>query len=115
MSQQVETAKLIVEMKLREDGALWTSHRPASPGDLERITSWPSGGLAQMSHALLVEFLRREAYTLVVQRLAKGEQIEDITAEDVDALMRARAVELVAMFAKGAAEMAIQGAGGDPR
>ena len=110
MSQKVETAKLLVEMKLRDDGALWTSHRPASPGDLERITGWPSGGLAQMSHALFVEFLRREAYTLVVQRMAQGEKVEEITVEDMDALIRSRVIELAAMFAKGAVEMALQGA-----
>ena len=109
MAGKVETAKLLVEMKLRDDGALWTSHRPASPGDLERITGWPSGGLNQMSHALFIEFLRREAYTLVVQRLAQGEKHEDITVEDMDAMVRARVIEMAALFAKGAVEMAIEG------
>ena len=104
---KVETAKLIVEIKLREDGALWTSHRPASPGDLERITEWPSGGLHQMSHALFVEFLRREAYTLVISKMANGENREDLSVEDMDALIRARVIELTAMFSKGAVEQAL--------
>lgn len=107
---KVETAKLIVEMKLRDDGALWTSHRPASPGDLERITGWPSNGLNQMSHSLFIEFLRREAYTLVIQRMAKGEKHEDICPEDMETMVRARVVELAALFAKGAVEMALEGA-----
>jgi hypothetical protein len=110
MSDKVETAKLILEIKRRDDGALWTSHRPASPGDLERITGWPSNGLHQMSHALFVEFMRREAYTLVIQRLANGESVEDITIEDMDALIRARTIELAAMFAKDAVRIAIEGA-----
>ncbi len=107
MSGKVETAKLIIEMKHRDDGALWTSHRPASEGDLKRMSSWPSGGLHQMSHALLVEFLRRESYTLVISKMAKGEALEDISAEDLDALIRARVIELMAMFTKGAIENAL--------
>ena len=107
---KVETAKLLVEMKLRADGALWTSHRPASPGDLERITGWPSGGLNQMAHALFVEFLRRETYTLVISKMANEEPLEEISVEDMDALVRSRVIELTSIFLKGAIEQALEAA-----
>ena len=53
-----ETVRMILEIKRRmTDDALYTSHRPATDGDAKRLSTWPSGGIVQVAHGLLVEAL----------------------------------------------------------
>jgi hypothetical protein len=94
----------MVEVKRREsDGALFTSHRPMTDGDRDRMTDWPSGGLVQVAHALFIESLRREAYTIAISKMAKGAEAEDISVDDIDEMLRARVLELMGQFSPGAA------------
>jgi hypothetical protein len=107
MSEKVQTVTFVVEVKRREsDGALFTSHRPMTDGDLERMSEWPSGGQIQIAHALFIESLRREAYTIAITKMAKGADAEEIGAEEIDELLRARLLELLAQFSPGAAQNA---------
>jgi hypothetical protein len=110
MSKKIETIRFLLEVKRREDGALFTSHRPATPGDLDRMATWPSEGLHQIAHALFVEALRREAYTLVISKMAQGEDVGAMVAKDLDTALRARYLEMVDQFSMGAIQNALEAA-----
>ena len=65
--ESFETIKFLLEVRKRaSDDAVWSMHRPLTPGDQERMSSWPSGGLVHVAHAFLTEALRREAYTMAI-------------------------------------------------
>ena len=111
MADKVETIKFILEVKRRsDDGALWTSHRPATPGDLERMKDWPSKGLHQVAHALFIESLRREAYMLTISKMGNGEDLGAMEPKDLDASLRARIIELLDQFSVGAVHNALDAA-----
>jgi len=101
-----DTVNLLVEIKLRlSDGAIWTSHRPATPGDAGRLEQWPSGGLTQTAHALLIEALRREAYTLAITKLSQGH--EEITPEELQNTLAVMIQRFVNQFGQGAVQDAL--------
>jgi len=61
-----ETVRMVVEIRRRaKDGAIFTLHRPLTPGDQKRMNRWEGKGLPQVSRALLIEYLRREAQNMV--------------------------------------------------
>lgn len=71
-----DTVNLLLEIRQRlSDGALWTSHRPATPGDASRLELWPSRGLIQVAQALMIEALRREAYTMAITMASQKQEI----------------------------------------
>ena len=52
-----------VRMCVAPDGqGLWSAHQLQDAADERIVTAWPSHGVRQIAHALLVEALRREAY-----------------------------------------------------
>jgi hypothetical protein len=107
MSQKAQTVRFMVEVKRREsDGALFTSHRPMTDGDRDRMAEWPSGGLIQIAHALFIESLRREAYTIAITKMANGSPPDEISVKELDELLRARLLELLEQFSEGAAHNA---------
>jgi hypothetical protein len=100
-----DTVNLLVEVKLRlSDGAIWTSHRPATPGDAGRLEQWPSGGLVQTAHALLIEALRREAYTLAITTLSQG---QEVTQEELRSTLTVMLNRFVEQFGQGAVQDAL--------
>jgi hypothetical protein len=100
-----DTVHLTVEIKRRlSDGAIWTSHRPATPGDAGRLENWPSRGLVQTAQALLIEALRREAYTMAISMLSQGHTVDHKgLQETLQAVMQ----KFVQDFGPGAAQDAL--------
>jgi len=98
---------LVVDIQPTEEGGLTTTHRFASSADEEEAKRWPSGGLVQVSHALFVEALRREAYTMSITLLSTGTSLEDLTAKGIEERTRAHLAEMVDQFAPLAAEEAL--------
>lgn len=108
MADKFDSVRFLVEVRRRlEDEALFTSHRPATPGDQKRVQDWPSGGLVQVAHAFIIEYLRREAYVMAITLLSKGAKPEDITAEDLEQRVRVQVSGMAEQFVKGAVEEAL--------
>lgn len=55
-------ARLEVRICLDNNGQVWSFNHPLLPEDERQFTSWPGCGVRAITHALLVEALRREAY-----------------------------------------------------
>ena len=104
-----DTTRVVIEIKQRiKDGALFTSHRFATPGDKTRAGKWSSGGLVQVAHALFIEYMRREAYVMAVTMIAQGRDPKKITTRDLEARVRAQVLNMVDQFGGGAVEEALQ-------
>ena len=110
-NNRFDTVNLLVEIKLRlSDGAIWTSHRPATPGDAGRLEQWPSGGLVQTAHALLIEALRREAYTTAIAIMSKQQidvEHQSLDAKSINDALRIQVTTFLEKFALGAIQDAI--------
>lgn len=105
---QFDTVRILMEARLRlKDGAVFSSHRPATPGDAERVQEWPSGGLVQIAHAMIVEYMRREAYVIAISMLAQGTKPEEITREVLEQALRVQVAQMAEKFAAGAVEEAL--------
>jgi hypothetical protein len=102
--EKFDTVKILIEVRRREsDDALYSNHRPLTPGDQERMGTWPSGGLVHIAHAMMVECFRREAYTMAISILSKGRRIEEIEPKDIDDAVRVHMLEMMDKFLEGAA------------
>lgn len=100
-----DTVHLTVEIKRRlSDGAIWTAHRPATPGDATRLENWPSRGLAQAAQALMIEALRREAYTMALAMLSQG---HDVDSKSLQETLQAMILKFVQDFGPGAVQDAL--------
>lgn len=97
-------AALVVNMTLREDGSVHSSHGPLDSKAFQEISSWPSGGLVHMAHALIAEAIKRETYTMAISAMSTGISAEDLTLEDIESRTRAHLAELIDKAAKSAAE-----------
>lgn len=81
-NESYETVKIIVEMRQRvSDGAVFTLHRPLSPGDALRMSKWQSRGLKQVAYSLMVEYMRQEAKNAIKRVVAGGVDLNDLTPE----------------------------------
>ena len=94
--------------KRASDDAVWSMHRPLTPGDQERMRSWPSGGLVHVAHAFLTEALRREAYTMAISIASGGTPPQTIKVEQVEQALKAHVLEMVDKFAMGACQDALE-------
>lgn len=108
MADQYDTVRFLLEVRRRlSDDALFTAHRPATPGDKRRAGEWPSGGLVQVAHAFLIEYLRREAYVMAITLLSQGKKPEEITAGDLEERVRVHVAKMAEQFVGGAVEEAM--------
>lgn len=108
MTDQFDTVRFLLEVRRRlSDEALFTAHRPATPGDAKRVAEWPSGGLVQVAHAFMVEYLRREAYVMAITLLSKGQKPDTIDPEELEQKVRVQVAQMAEQFAGGAVEEAI--------
>jgi hypothetical protein len=100
-----DSAHILVEVKMRlSDGALWTSHRAATPGDSARLDSWPSYGLNQVAHGLMIEACRREAYMIAALAESNGQPVTQESIREGLSLMLHRFSE---RFGEGIAQEAL--------
>lgn len=89
------------------EGAVKSSHRVLD-ADKEQLAEWPSGGQVQLAHALFIEALRREAYTMMISQLSQGKSKEELSIEDLEAHIKAHWIKMLDQFAASAAEGALQ-------
>jgi len=104
----MKTARLTIEIQMSPDGDLMCAHRPASQADRVELESWPSGGIVHMSHALFIEALRRESYTMALSLLSTGTKPEDLTAEEIEKLTRQHLIEMADRFAAMTAQEVLE-------
>lgn len=103
-----DTIHFLLEIKKRiKDDAIWSSHRPLTPGDKNRMGKWPSGGLVHVAHALFTEMLRREAYTMAISILSSGKTLKELNEKELEHAVRVHISEMLNRFVKGACEDAI--------
>ena len=98
---------LVVDIQPTEEGGLATTHRFASSADEEEAKQWPSGGLVQISHALFVEALRREAYTMAITTMSAGTAPEARTSKAIEERTRLHFSEMLDKFAEDASKEAL--------
>ena len=100
-----DTIRFLVEIRKRmSDDAIWSLHRPLTPGDQKRMGKWPSGGLVHVAHAFFIEMLRRETYTMAISLLSTGKRPSDINKKDLEQAVRGHISEMVNRFISGACE-----------
>jgi hypothetical protein len=103
-----EKVRLVLEIERNDKGDLKTSHRFLSPEDEKIAQGWESGGLVQVAHALFVEALRREAYTMLITQLSKDPDLEKASAGDLNSNIRAHWSKLLEQMAPGASREALR-------
>lgn len=64
-------ASIEVRVCLDPQGNLWSVNQPATPKDDAVFKSWKGHGVRAITHAMLTEALRREAYMCVLAQLTK--------------------------------------------
>lgn len=75
---------MVLTIESDESGSsIVTSCRPASQEDSDRLSSWDTGGLAQFSYALMIEYLRAEAYVMAISMMSQGKELSSITPRDL--------------------------------
>jgi len=100
--------RILVEIQQNAEGAILSSHWPLSEEDRNQMREWPSAGLVQIAHALFVESLKREAYTMVISQLSTGKSPGDLTSEEISELVRTHTMEMVDKFVRTASEGALR-------
>ena len=103
-----EPVRILVEVYQNTEGAVRSVHRPASQEDSLRMQDWPSGGLVQVGHAMFIEALRRESYTMAISQLSSGRKPEDLTPEDLAEHVRTHWIQMLGQFAEAAAAEALE-------
>lgn len=78
-----DTARFFLDIKIRPDGGIGSSIKPASSEDGESLSDWPSGGLVQTSYALMVEFFKAESYTMAISMLSQGMDLQSLDSEEL--------------------------------
>lgn len=79
-----KTVKMVLQIDSDDSGSLVvTSFRPLSQEDAEMLSSWETGGLAQVSYSLMIEYLKAEAYVMAVSMLSRGRELTSITSKDL--------------------------------
>jgi predicted P-loop ATPase/GTPase len=103
-----QTARFVVVIHHRpDDGAMMSAHHVASPEDTQVVADWASGGLVQVSNALVVEYLRQESYVMALTLLSQGKVPDDLTVEDLLGRVRAQVLHMVDAVGTGAVQEAI--------
>lgn len=64
-------ASIEVRVALDPQGNLWSFNQPATPKDDTTFKSWKGHGVRAITHAMLTEAVRREAYMCVLAQLTK--------------------------------------------
>lgn len=103
-----QRARFYVEVLHRpEDGAMMSSHGPLCQEDADLADTWMSGGLVQLSNALLVEYVRKESYVMALTLLSQGKEPSDLTPVDLEQRVRTQMLRMMDQVGMGAAQEAI--------
>ena len=87
--------RILLVIQLDDEGAVKSSHRTLMPEDKAQLEAWPSGGQAQLAHALFIEALRREAYTMMISQLSQGKPKDQLSIEDLEEHIQAHWIKIV--------------------
>lgn len=102
------TVKFVLLLEAGDDGSVRSSLKLLSPEDASALHSLPSGGLAQVPHALFMETLRREAYTMSISLLSNERPLDEITVKELEDSVRVHLLKMMDVFAKDACEAALR-------
>ncbi len=86
-----QLAHLRVEICKTADG-LMTHHQPETKEDEEILSSWGSGGMAQVASALLNEGVKREIYLAIFSELS---QENNLSSESIESKVYAIVNEMI--------------------
>jgi hypothetical protein len=103
MSKKV---RVVVEVQMNAKGDVKSVHRPFDTSDQAELERWPSGGLVQLAHAMFVEALRRESYTMAITAMSTGTPFSELTPKTIEELTRSHLIEMADKFASSAAKEA---------
>lgn len=79
-----KTVRIVLQIDSDDSGSLVvTSLRPLSQEDSKVLSSWETGGLAQVSYALMIEYLKAEAYVMAISMLSRGKELPSILSKDL--------------------------------
>lgn len=101
------TVRFQFELLSEDDGSIRSSLRLQSEEDARALSALPAGGLTQLPHALLLETLRREAYTMAISLMSGGRDRESIEAHELDEAVRAHILKMLYLFSPQACAEAL--------
>lgn len=102
------TVKFVLSLEAGDNGSLRSSLKLLSSEDAAALRALPSGGLTQVPHALFMETLRREAYTMAISLLSNERPLEDITITELEESVRVHLLKMMEVFSKEACEAALR-------
>lgn len=102
------TVKFVLLLESGEDGSVRSSLKLLSPEDASALRALPAGGLTQVPHALFMETLRREAYTMAISLLSNERPLDEITVKELEESVRVHLMKMMDVFAKDACEAALR-------
>lgn len=101
------TVRFQFELLSEDDGSVRSSLRLQSESDAVALSNLPAGGLTQLPHALLLETLRREAYTMAISMMSGGTEREALNTQDLDEAVRAHILKMLSLFSPQACAEAL--------
>jgi hypothetical protein len=87
-------ASIEVKVCLDPKGNLWSFNQPMSSKDDGIFSSWKGGGVRAITHAMLTEAVRREAYMCVLAQLTKDGNFVQTYANGDPSIRSAMEVDL---------------------
>ena len=101
------TVRFLFELKEVGDGGIRSSLMLFSEEDRSALQALPSGGLTQLPHALFLETMRREAYTMAISLLSNGAKVDELGAKELDEHVRQHILKMMELFSRAACEEAL--------
>ena len=90
----------VLSLEVGKDDSVTSSLKLLNSEDVIALQTLPSGGLTQVPHALFIETLRREAYTMAISLLSNGSSLEDLETKELDQLVRTHLLKMMDVFSK---------------
>lgn len=103
----MSAVNFVLSLEVGEDGSVRSSLKLLSGEDATALRALPSGGLTQVPHALFVETLRREAYTMAISLLSNGRPLDELTTKELEESVRLHLLKMMDVFSKDACDAAL--------
>jgi hypothetical protein len=78
-----KVVRMVLEIQSEDGHSIVTSCRPMSQEDAQVLSSWDTGGISQFSYAMMIEFLKSEAYAMAISMLSRGVDLSSISDKDL--------------------------------
>jgi len=90
-----DSARIVLSIHKREDGAILTDHRPLSEEDSATLMGWPTNGQVHVAQALVTEAIRREARIMALIEMSKGKKSNGLDPKEIEAAVRAHFLDIL--------------------